>query len=214
MHLDFVLDFKALTAPHPVFLFQSHDISVMAPDAPAASPRTALIERITKETSVQVSLSLDGGSLAHLPARPAFEDAAEVTVASPSPIPAQTIEHHASQSSPRQQIWVWTGIGFLDHMLHALAKHAGWSMRVRTRGDLTSTLKRVFSGFCYFATTAFKPANLQDPVFARRKMDTNFLPQLTTTIRPRTPFSPSALPWTKRSAPAPASHALGMPLHR
>jgi imidazoleglycerol-phosphate dehydratase len=31
---------------------------------------------------------------------------------------------------------VWTGIGFLDHMIHALAKHSGWSLRVRTLGDL------------------------------------------------------------------------------
>jgi imidazoleglycerol-phosphate dehydratase len=97
--------------------------------------RTALIERITKETAVQVSLSLEGGALEHLPSRPAFEQA----LAHVAAIPSQSEEHHASQSSARQQIWVWTGIGFLDHMLHALAKHAGWSLRVRTRGDLAST---------------------------------------------------------------------------
>jgi imidazoleglycerol phosphate dehydratase HisB len=27
----------------------------------------------------------------------------------------------------------------LDHMLHALAKHAGWSLRIRCKGDLHST---------------------------------------------------------------------------
>ena len=106
--------------------------------ASPAAPRTALIERITKETAVQVSLSLDGGPLDKLPANSAFVNSPNAITT--GPIPDQATEHHASQSSPRQQIWVWTGVGFLDHMLHALAKHAGWSLRVRTRGDLASTL--------------------------------------------------------------------------
>lgn len=29
-----------------------------------------------------------------------------------------------------------TGIGFLDHMLHALAKHAHWELRLTCKGDL------------------------------------------------------------------------------
>ncbi len=29
-----------------------------------------------------------------------------------------------------------TGVGFLDHMLHALAFHAGWSLRAKATGDL------------------------------------------------------------------------------
>ncbi|PMD60751.1 imidazoleglycerol phosphate dehydratase [Hyaloscypha bicolor E] len=89
-------------------------------------PRTFFVERITKETKVQISLSLDGGPLDHLPE----------TFQVPSHFPKQTTEHHASQNSNSQQIWIWTGIGFLDHMLHALAKHAGWSLRIRTHGDL------------------------------------------------------------------------------
>lgn len=92
--------------------------------------REALVERITKETRVQVALSLDGGSIDLLPSDDIF----------PSYLPDQGTDHHASQSSSSQQIWVWTGIGFLDHMLHALAKHAGWSLRVRTHGDLASKL--------------------------------------------------------------------------
>ena len=87
--------------------------------------RQALIERITKETKVQVSLSLEGGPLDLLPNDSLFSK-------------SQESEHHASQSSDAQQIWVWTGVGFLDHMLHALAKHSGWSLRVRTEGDLAS----------------------------------------------------------------------------
>ncbi|MCJ1325987.1 imidazoleglycerol-phosphate dehydratase [Thelotrema lepadinum] len=88
--------------------------------------RKALVERITKETKVQVALSLDGGPLDLLPNDNLF----------PTEIPKQNTEHHASQNSASQQIWVWTGIGFLDHMLHALAKHGGMSLRVRTLGDL------------------------------------------------------------------------------
>ncbi|KAI7898750.1 Imidazoleglycerol-phosphate dehydratase-domain-containing protein [Cokeromyces recurvatus] len=35
-----------------------------------------------------------------------------------------------------QKINVNTGIGFLDHMLHALAKHGGWSLDISCKGDL------------------------------------------------------------------------------
>ena len=92
--------------------------------------RTAFVERVTKETKVQISLSLDGGSLDLLPDNhAAFRS---------SSVPSQDTEHHASQNSVTQQIWIWTGVGFLDHMLHALAKHGGWSLRVRTVGDLQS----------------------------------------------------------------------------
>lgn len=94
----------------------------------SADKREALITRETKETTVQLALSLDGGPLNHLAEHQAFANSH----------PAQDEAHHASQESDVQQIWVWTGIGFLDHMLHALAKHAGWSLRLRTAGDLAS----------------------------------------------------------------------------
>ncbi|KAI9669462.1 MAG: imidazoleglycerol-phosphate dehydratase [Caeruleum heppii] len=96
----------------------------MGSDRPA---RRVLVERITNETKVQVALSLDGGPLDLLPQRAHL----------PSSVPDQSSEHHASQNSASQQVWIWTGVGFLDHMLHALAKHAGWSLRIRTVGDLT-----------------------------------------------------------------------------
>ncbi|SAL99665.1 hypothetical protein [Absidia glauca] len=35
-----------------------------------------------------------------------------------------------------QQIDISTGIGFLDHMYHALAKHGGWSLTLHCNGDL------------------------------------------------------------------------------
>lgn len=99
-----------------------HTLQVMA-----AQTRTGFVERDTKETSIQVSLSLDGGRLDLLPYNEKFDA-----------LPGQGTMHHASQDSPSQQIWVWTGIGFLDHMIHAMGKHAGWSLRVRTLGDLAS----------------------------------------------------------------------------
>lgn len=80
--------------------------------------RSAVINRDTNETKIQLALNLDGGALPEL-------DSAN----------GSTLEH-AAETSKSQQISVDTGIGFLDHMLHALAKHGGWSMRLRTRGDL------------------------------------------------------------------------------
>ncbi|KAJ3040136.1 imidazoleglycerol-phosphate dehydratase [Rhizophlyctis rosea] len=35
-----------------------------------------------------------------------------------------------------QSIEIHTGIGFLDHMLHALAKHGRWSIKLNCKGDL------------------------------------------------------------------------------
>jgi len=98
--------------------------------------RTALVNRTTNETKIQVSLSLDGGPLDHLPDSDVFSD--QNLPAPNTPIPRQDTTHHASQITPSQHIWIWTGVGFLDHMLHAWAKHAGWSLRVRCRGDLAS----------------------------------------------------------------------------
>ena len=109
-----------------------HD-DLMAMSTLSLPARKALINRDTVETKIQVSLSIDGGPLEHLPSSAHFPERNDK-------IPHQSEQTHASQSSPSQQIWVWTGIGFLDHMLHALAKHAGWSLRIRSKGDLYSAL--------------------------------------------------------------------------
>lgn len=84
--------------------------------------RWAALARDTNETKIQLALNLDGRGF-----------------------PPDTDERllrfkdsHASQSSSSQEIIVNTGIGFLDHMLHALAKHAGWSMALNCQGDLHS----------------------------------------------------------------------------
>ncbi|KAL6879239.1 imidazoleglycerol-phosphate dehydratase [Trichoderma novae-zelandiae] len=87
--------------------------------ASSAPIRAAALARDTKETSIQIALSIDGGELPK-DADPRLRD-----IASP----------HASQSSQSQVIAINTGIGFLDHMLHALAKHAGWSMALNCKGD-------------------------------------------------------------------------------
>lgn len=115
------------------------------------SVRTAFLERNTKETKIQVSLSLDGGPLDILPDSEHFptSNASSNSSYSLVPIPDQTEDTHASQDSQSQQIWVWTGVGFFDHMLHAFAKHAGWSLRIRSKGDLASMLAS-FLAWSYF----------------------------------------------------------------
>ncbi|VUC22673.1 unnamed protein product [Clonostachys rosea] len=82
--------------------------------------RWAAMARDTNETKIQLALNLDGGDF-------------------PPETDARLLGDegsHASQNSKSQKIAVNTGIGFLDHMLHALAKHAGWSLAVNCQGDL------------------------------------------------------------------------------
>lgn len=87
----------------------------------SSSPaRWAALARDTNETKIQLALNLDGGSF------PPETDARLL----------KNDEGHASQASKSQSIAVNTGIGFLDHMLHALAKHAGWSLALNCQGDL------------------------------------------------------------------------------
>ncbi|KAK5134810.1 hypothetical protein LTR08_006042 [Meristemomyces frigidus] len=81
--------------------------------------RSATINRDTNETKINLVLNLDGGPIALVTEKDSNGD-----------------KSHASQDSKSQQISVDTGIGFLDHMLHALAKHGGWSLQLRTKGDL------------------------------------------------------------------------------
>lgn len=105
--------------------------------------RLATICRDTNETKIQVSISLDGGGLLPFSKSPRSSDqpaspvATTASQASPAvlhiPLPSRL---HATQITPTQQIVIDTGIGFLDHMLHALSKHAGWSLAVSAKGDL------------------------------------------------------------------------------
>lgn len=87
-----------------------------------SAPRWTALARDTNETSIQLALNLDGG---------AFPPETDSRL-------KDGRDGHASQSSKSQTISVNTGIGFLDHMLHALAKHAGWSLAIVCKGDLHS----------------------------------------------------------------------------
>ncbi|GKT99007.1 imidazoleglycerol-phosphate dehydratase [Fusarium langsethiae] len=82
--------------------------------------RWAALARDTNETKIQLALNLDGGDF------PPDTDSRLLN----------NDDSHASQASKSQKIAVNTGIGFLDHMLHALAKHAGWSLALNCKGDL------------------------------------------------------------------------------
>lgn len=106
--------------------------------------RSATINRDTNETSIKLALNLDGGELP--------------TTESTQTNGASRDHQHASQVSKSQHISVNTGIGFLDHMLHALAKHAGWSMRLVTKGDLHIDDHHTAEDTCIALGQAFKAA--------------------------------------------------------
>lgn len=78
---------------------------------------TAFIKRITNETKIQIAISIKGGH-----------------ISLPSSILQKTYE--PAPDAKAQVISIHTGIGFLDHMLHALAKHSGWSLIIECIGDL------------------------------------------------------------------------------
>jgi imidazoleglycerol-phosphate dehydratase len=96
-------------------------------------PRTACLNRDTNETKIQVSINLDGGELDAYQ-QSDFWDALDKKNLNGEG--EKVDKDHATQKSNSQEIAVDTGIGFLDHMIHALAKHAGWSLRIRCKGDL------------------------------------------------------------------------------
>ncbi|CAK7263162.1 imidazoleglycerol-phosphate dehydratase [Sporothrix epigloea] len=90
-----------------------------------AAPRWAALARNTNETSIQLALNLDGGDF------PPDTDERILNLVKES-----SSSGHAAQTSKSQTILLQTGIGFLDHMLHALSKHAGWSLVITCKGDL------------------------------------------------------------------------------
>jgi len=86
--------------------------------------RSAALARDTNETKIVLAINLDGG---------AFPEDTDKRLLNGT-------DGHASQASKSQTIAINSGIGFLDHMLHALAKHAGWSLALNCKGDLHSKL--------------------------------------------------------------------------
>ncbi|KAF2143021.1 uncharacterized protein K452DRAFT_269693 [Aplosporella prunicola CBS 121167] len=101
--------------------------------------RSATLNRDTNETKIQLSLNLDGG-----PLESADGNGEE--------------KSHAAQATKSQHIDVDSGIGFLDHMLHALAKHSGWSLKLRCRGDLHIDDHHTAEDTCIALGQAFKQA--------------------------------------------------------
>ncbi|CDO95249.1 unnamed protein product [Kluyveromyces dobzhanskii CBS 2104] len=81
--------------------------------------RKAFVSRITNETKIQIAVSLNGGHIA-------IENS----------ILQREESDAAKQLTGSQVIDIQTGVGFLDHMIHALAKHSGWSLIVECIGDL------------------------------------------------------------------------------
>ncbi|KXT01448.1 hypothetical protein AC578_9566 [Pseudocercospora eumusae] len=105
--------------------------------------RSATLCRNTNETKIQLAINLDGGAL------PELETSSNGTSDASS---------HATQTSKSQSISVHTGIGFLDHMLHALAKHSGWSLYIHTIGDLHIDDHHTSEDTCIALGQAFKSA--------------------------------------------------------
>ncbi|EFX05967.1 imidazoleglycerol-phosphate dehydratase [Grosmannia clavigera kw1407] len=99
----------------------------MAQASTASVPRWAALARDTNETSIQLALNLDGGAFP-----PDTDQRLLDLVAGKDGQKGG----HAVQASRSQTISIHTGIGFLDHMLHALSKHAGWSLVIACKGDL------------------------------------------------------------------------------
>ncbi|OAA60447.1 imidazoleglycerol-phosphate dehydratase [Niveomyces insectorum RCEF 264] len=119
----------------------------MASSSTTARPRWTALARDTNETSIQLALNLDGGAL------PPDTDARLRRL-----LEDETAGGHAAQTSKSQTISLHTGIGFLDHMLHALAKHAGWSLVLACKGDLHIDDHHTAEDVCIALGTAFHAA--------------------------------------------------------
>ena len=126
--------------------------------------RSSTLNRDTNETKIQVSLNLDGGALDAY-AQSDFWDAIDKANKSSEGENTGSTgggsgsgKEHATQTSTSQEIALNTGIGFLDHMLHALAKHAGWSLKIRCKGDLHIDDHHTSEDVCLALGAAFKDA--------------------------------------------------------
>ncbi|KAI0807422.1 IGPD-domain-containing protein [Fomes fomentarius] len=77
-------------------------------------------------------------------------------------------------SGNKQEISVSTGIGFLDHMYHALAKHSGMSLQLSCKGDLHIDDHHSAEDTAIALGTAFKEA--LGEVRGIRRYGTGFAP--------------------------------------
>ena len=161
LHPTTLLNLKsALALPDWVVTTTSSPPTMGSAENPQSTRRLSSLSRITNETKIQVSLCLDGGPLPAFEASPHFPSTHASLPNHTQPdllIPLPT-SHHATQVTPTQQIILNTGIGFLDHMLHALAKHAGWSLAIRASGDLIIDDHHTTEDVCLAIGTAFNNA--------------------------------------------------------
>ena len=81
--------------------------------------RKALVTRNTKETKIQLSLSLDGGPLDLLEYNSEFDGHSSIL------IPQQDSDTHASQITTIQHIWIWTGAFWIICYMHGPNTQAG-----------------------------------------------------------------------------------------
>ncbi|KAI0810936.1 IGPD-domain-containing protein [Irpex lacteus] len=77
-------------------------------------------------------------------------------------------------SGNKQEINISTGIGFLDHMYHALAKHSGMSLTLKAEGDLWIDDHHTAEDSAIALGTAFKQA--LGEVRGIRRYGTGFAP--------------------------------------
>nr|Q6JV40.1 RecName: Full=Imidazoleglycerol-phosphate dehydratase; Short=IGPD [Kluyveromyces marxianus]AAQ73313.1 imidazoleglycerol-phosphate dehydratase [Kluyveromyces marxianus] len=119
--------------------------------------RKAFVSRITNETKIQIAISLHGG---HISIPNSILDRPESDV--------------AKQATGSQIIDIQTGIGFLDHMIHALAKHSGWSLIVECIGDLHIDDHHTTEDWGFGSRTGFKEA--LGHVRGVRRFGTGFAP--------------------------------------
>ncbi|KAK9457420.1 Imidazoleglycerol-phosphate dehydratase-domain-containing protein [Dipodascopsis uninucleata] len=127
--------------------------------------RVIALVRNTNETKIRVQLSLDGGPLPEFSSEKSNGDA---------DADKKEDEGHATQKSASQEIIVNTGVGFYDHMLHALAKHSGWSLNIFCKGDLHIDDHHTTEDCAIALGMAFKQA--LGPIVGVKRFGTAFAP--------------------------------------
>ncbi|KAL6925542.1 hypothetical protein ACO0SA_001841 [Hanseniaspora valbyensis] len=97
--------------------------------------KTAHLYRKTKETSIQIAVDISGKADFNFDKTDGvFNTIFNEKHPNPSPWEIPTSEVLAA-TKEKQFIYVNSGLGFLDHMISALFKHANWSIILECIGD-------------------------------------------------------------------------------
>ena len=98
------------------------DFQASAMSSASSQKRFSCVSRVTRETSITVEIDLDGtGNV-------------DVRLSDVNPSISHMVGLHLIHVMYTTQ--VETGIGFLDHMLTALGKHARFDLKLHCKGDL------------------------------------------------------------------------------